>query len=66
MLDATYPGVNRLFVMGFSNNDADRIDRDNHKKYFLPRTEIKDYHVLIDGRNVYDQNINGELKNTKN
>ena len=25
--------------------------------YFLPRVEIKNYNVLIDGRNFYDQPI---------
>ena len=29
----------------------------NNKKYFLPRGEIKNYNVLIDGRNFYDQPI---------
>ena len=63
MLDASYPGVNRLFVMGFNHTDgAFKVERNSHRKYFLPRTEIKDYNVLIDGRNFYDQNINDELK----
>ena len=61
MLDASYPGVNRLFVMGFSEN-AERIERDSHRKYFLPKVDIKDHNVLIDRRNFYDQNINDELK----
>ena len=47
--------------MGFSNN-ADRIERDDHKRYFLPRVEIKDHNVLIDGINFYDQQINDELR----
>ena len=47
--------------MSFSNN-ADKIQRDSHRRYFLPRTEIKDYNVLIDVRNFYDQNIDDELK----
>ena len=29
---------------------------------FLPRGEIKNYNVLIDGRNVYDQPINELIK----
>ena len=32
------------------------------KKYFLPRGEIKNYNVLIDGRNFYDQPINDLIK----
>ena len=28
---------------------------------YLPRVEIKDYNVLIDGRNFYDQNENSSI-----
>ena len=34
----------------------------NNRKYFLPRGEIKNYNVLIDGRNFYDQPINNLIK----
>ena len=34
----------------------------SNKKYFLPRGEIKNYNVLIDGRNFYDQPINDIIK----
>ena len=65
LLDAKILGVNKLFVMGFDNNVADpnaapivdkdkRVKRDSHRKYFLPRIDIKDYNVLVDGRNFYD------------
>ena len=30
----------------------------NNKKYLIPRVEIKNYNVLIDGRDFYDQPIN--------
>ena len=60
--------------MGFDNNvvnpntdpivdETQRVKRDNHRKYFLPRIDIKDCNVLIDGRNFYDQNIFDEFKN---
>ena len=42
--------------------DLNRVERDSHRKYFLPRVDIKDYNVLIDGRNFYDQNISEDLK----
>ena len=32
------------------------------RKYFLPRGEIKNYSVLIDGRNFYDQPVNDIIK----
>ena len=34
----------------------------DNKNDFLPRGEIKNYNVLIDGRNVYDQPINELIK----
>ena len=34
----------------------------NNRKYFLPRGEIKNYNVLIDWRNFYDQPINDKIK----
>ena len=33
-----------------------------HTKYFLPRVNITNYNVLIDGRNFYDQPINDSIK----
>ena len=55
-LDASFQGVNRLFVLVFNNtnNDANKVERDSHRKYFLPRVNINNYNVLINGRNVYD------------
>ena len=35
---------------------------EDNKKYFLPRGEIKNYNVLIDGRKLYDQPINDLIK----
>ena len=31
------------------------------RRYYLPRVEIKNYNVLIDGRNFYDQHVNGSI-----
>ena len=36
--------------------------KDSHRKYFLPRINITNYNVLIDGRNFYDQPINNQIK----
>ena len=62
--DASFQGFNRLFVLAFNNTDANanRIERNSHRKYFLPRVDIINYNVLIDGRNFYDQPINGQIK----
>ena len=49
--------------MGFDANTVERNtgEENSHRKYFLPRIEIKDYNVLIDGINFYDQNINESI-----
>ena len=65
LLNASFQGVRRLFVLAYvvaagAANDEAAI-KDN-KKYFLPRGEIKNYNVLIDGIHFYDQPINDLIK----
>ena len=63
LLDAKIPGVNSFFVIGFNDNvvnpnanpivdEPQRVKRDSHRKYFLPRIDIKDYNILIDSSGV--------------
>ena len=55
-LDSYFQGVNRLLVLAFNNTGGiNRVQRDSHRKYFLPRVNITNYNVLIDGSNFYDQ-----------
>ena len=63
-LDSSFQGKNRLFVLAFNNteNDANRVERNSHQKYFLPRVNITKYNVLIDGRNFDDQTITDEIR----
>ena len=49
-LDASFQGVNRLFVLGFARGNNDPT-RSGYRKYYLPRVDITKYNVLIDGRN---------------
>ena len=53
-----------MFVLAFDNTDngAKKVERNSHTKYFLPRVNITNYNVLIDGRNFYDQPINDLVK----
>ena len=60
LLDSSYQGVKRLFVLAYDN--ANGITPDSHKRYFLPRIKIKNYNIEIDGRNFYDQAINDSIK----
>ena len=68
-LDASFQGVNRLFVLAYGNttlanrNDGPkRVKRDSYRKYFLPRIDITDYNVLINGRNYCDESISDQIR----
>ena len=39
LIDPSFQGVNRLFVLSFENED----DRKVHTRYYLPKVEIKDF-----------------------
>ena len=53
LIDPSFQGVNRLFVLSFENKD----DRKVNTKYYLQTVEIKDYNVMIDGQNFFDQPV---------
>ena len=63
-LDVSFQGANRLFVLAFdnTNNGDNKVESDSHRKYFLPRVDITNYNMLIDGRNFYDQPIYDQIK----
>ena len=53
LVEPSFQGVNRLFVIAFENDD----DRTSDDKYYLPTVEIKDYNIMINGENFFDQPI---------
>ena len=53
LIDPGFQGVNRPFVVLFENT----TDRAIHIKYYLPAVEVKDYNVMIDGQNFFDQPV---------
>ena len=44
--------------MPFKDDDGG----ESHKQHSLPTVEIKDYNVMIDGRNFLDQRIKNDLQ----
>ena len=63
LLSALFKGVKRLFILAYPIDDTnDTAGIKNNEKYFLPRGDIKNYNLLIDGRNFYDQPINDIIK----
>ena len=61
LIDPSFQGVNRLFVLSFENAKDRTVD----KKY-IPNMEIKDYNVFDDGRNFFNQPIKNDLKTCDN
>ena len=62
LIDPSFQGVNRLFVLSFKDDHGP----ESHKQYYLPTVEVKDYNVMIDGRNSFDQPIKNCLKTYDN
>ena len=52
LIEPSFQGVNRLFVVAFENDD----DRTSDEQYYLPK-EIKDFNIMINGENFLDQPI---------
>ena len=49
LIDPSFHGVNRLFVLSFPDNTV----RTGYTEYFIPSVEIKDDNVMIDGQNIF-------------
>ena len=58
VIEPSFQGVNRLFVLAFENNDQ----RTSNKRYYIPNVEMKDYNISIDGKYFFDQPIYNMLK----
>ena len=50
LINPTFSNVNRLFVLSFENEE----DRTSFSNYYVPKAEIKDYNVIIDGKPFFE------------
>ena len=57
LIDTSFLGVNRFFVLSFENK-AQRI---SDKRHYLSTVEIKNYNVIIDGKSFFDQPVRNNL-----
>ena len=53
LVEPSFLGVNRLFILAFE----DDAQRTAHDSYYLPTVEIKDYNIMINDENFFDQPI---------
>ena len=49
-------GVNRLFVLAFEKG----TQRTSNKRYYISNIEIRDYNVMIDGENFFNQTVKND------
>ena len=57
----SFQGVDRLFVMAYNSVDGPPT-RNGQRKYYLPRIDLNEYNVIIDGRNFYDNPIESNIE----
>ena len=56
LVESSFQGVNRRFVLAFEND----TQRTSAKGCYLPNAEIKDYNIMINGENFFDQPIKND------
>ena len=60
-LESNFAVVDRLFVLVYLNEDID-LKRYKAKRYYLPKGMIKNYNIIINGKNFYEQSIDSDIK----
>ena len=60
LIDPSWQVINRLFVLAYLNDPISTVNL--NRNYFLPRVEIKNYNLEIDGKIFYDEPINDLIK----
>ena len=59
LIDPLFRNINRLLVLPFqSNNNTD--NRYFYSNYYVPKVEINDFNVLIDGKSFFDLPVKNE------
>ena len=56
LIESSFQSVNIFFVLAFENDEQ----RTSNKRYYPPDVEVKDYNVLIDEKNFFDQPVKND------
>ena len=62
LVEPSFQGVNRIFVLALENDTK----RKSAKGYYLPTTQLKDYNIMINGENFFDQPVKNNKVTYKN
>ena len=60
-LQSNFVGVNRLFILVYTNQD-DNARKFKTRRYYLPKEILDNYDVIIKGKNFYNQPIDSDIK----
>ena len=60
LIDPIFTNVNRLFVLSFERAEDHKDYRDSFSHYYVPKVQIKNFNVLIDGRSFFDLPVKNE------
>ena len=60
-LESNFVGVNRLFLLVYSNQD-NNSKRFKTRRYYLPKGTIDSYNVIINEKYLHDQGIDSDIK----
>ena len=58
-IDPTFTKVNTLLVLSFERN-AEGDWRDSFSHFYVPKVQVKDLNVLIDGKSLFDLPVKSE------
>ena len=53
LIDPTFTKMNRLFVLSIENEEG----KTSFSKHYVPKIEIKDFNVLIDGKQFFEMPV---------
>ena len=59
LIDPSFQGVNRLFLYDLKM----LLGREIHNQYYFPTAKIKDYNIMANEINLFDQLIKKRFKN---
>ena len=62
LIDPSFQGANRPFALSLENKEDIKV----HAGCHLPKVEIKDYNVMIDGKNIFDQPVKSDMRTYDN
>ena len=56
LIEPSFQGIDRLFVLAFEND----VQRTSKKRYYIPNVEVKDYNLMIDGKNFFGEPVKND------